>query len=37
MSGKGNVMEMGTHEELIGQKGLYYDQYMMQAQYYIDE
>ncbi len=34
---KGNVMEMGTHEELIGQKGLYYDLYMMQAQYYIDE
>ena len=37
MSGEGNVMEMGTHEELIGQKGLYYDLYMMQAQYYIDE
>ena len=33
---KGSVVEMGTHQELIFKKGLYYKLYMLQAKNYFE-
>lgn len=34
---KGNVIQYGTHKELVNREGLYSDLFKMQAQYYIAE
>ena len=34
---QGGIVEMGTHEELMSQNGLYAEMYQVQSQYYQDE